>query len=481
MKKPIVWTIAGSDSGGFAGIQADLKTFQLFDVHGCSVITAITAQNRFDISATYFLPQEFVQAQINTLMNDLPPRAIKIGMLGNVSHLFHKKMTGPKIILDPIISSTSGHALHEKAFQHHLEKLEKFFPRVDVLTPNIHEAEKILGVTIRSYADVENAARKFLSSNIKSVLIKGGHFNDSHWAIDYWTDGQEAFWMSHARYTKNHFHGTGCTLSSAITAALGLGYDIKNAIVMGKMLITKAIRESVDDGLSYTDLPRTTEDLPYLSHVPISEEPKSFPSCGQNSLGLYPVVDSAKWLKKLLPLGITTIQLRNKNLTGCALEQEIQQAIEIANAYQARLFINDYWDLAIKHQAYGVHLGQEDLQYADINAIHSAGLRLGISTHSYEEVVRAHALRPSYMAFGPIFATTSKIMPFAPQGITKLQVFRDLLDYPLVAIGGINHHNLANVLATGVSGVAMISAITAAPDPISSTNELLKLMSEMRS
>ena len=178
-------------------------------------------------------------------------------------------------------------------------------------------------------------------------------------------------------------------------------------------------------------------------------------------------------MEKLLEAGVNTIQLRIKDKTGDVLEQEIIQAIQLAKTHKARLFINDYWQLALKHNAYGVHLGQEDLQSADLAALANAGIRLGISTHGYFEVARAHAIRPSYMAIGPIYETTSKLMPHQPQGLSELKRFCRLLDYPLVAIGGINLERLPDVLATEVTGVAVISAITKANDPVNEAKRWL--------
>lgn len=198
--------------------------------------------------------------------------------------------------------------------------------------------------------------------------------------------------------------------------------------------------------------------------------------CGPEPLGLYPIVDRATWLEKLLPLGVTTIQLRIKDLQGAALEQEIKQSISLARQYSARLFINDYWQLAILHGAYGIHLGQEDLNVANIAAIYQAGLRLGISTHSDDEVERACAVKPSYIAFGPVYSTTSKIMSYGPQGIDQLKYRVCTLNYKIVAIGGINRERLPDVLATGVDGIALISAITHSEDPIATTQEFLKII-----
>jgi thiamine-phosphate diphosphorylase len=133
-----------------------------------------------------------------------------------------------------------------------------------------------------------------------------------------------------------------------------------------------------------------------------------FPSCDDKPLGIYPIVDRARKLKPLYECGITTAQLRVKDLSGSELEDEVVCAIELSRQYNVRFFLNDYWQLAIKHQAYGVHLGQEDIQECDIQAIHNANLRLGISSHTPKEIEIALGFEPSYLAIGPIFEPISK-------------------------------------------------------------------------
>ena len=197
---------------------------------------------------------------------------------------------------------------------------------------------------------------------------------------------------------------------------------------------------------------------------------KSFKPCSR--LGLYPVIESSAWVEKLLPLGVKTIQLRIKERTE-TLDEEIIKSIALAKRYGALLSINDHWELAIRYGAQAVHLGHEDLDTADLDAIRKAGLFLGLSTHNQEEVDRACSIGPSYIACGPIYATNSKMMPYSPQGIDALNHWRKVLDYPLVAIGGINLGRIPEVMATGVDGVALIAAITQAADPISATRDLL--------
>ncbi len=185
-----------------------------------------------------------------------------------------------------------------------------------------------------------------------------------------------------------------------------------------------------------------------------------FLNCGIRPLGIYPVVDRAYKLTALYEAGITTTQLRVKDMQGSDLEAEIVEAIRISSEYNARLFINDFWELAIKHKAYGVHLGQEDIQDADIKAIHWADLRLGISTHTNEEINIALEFEPSYVAIGPIYKTDSKEMVYNPVGLKDLNAWSKCVDYPIVAIGGINLGNMEEVLNVGAAnGIAMIAGV----------------------
>ncbi len=194
-------------------------------------------------------------------------------------------------------------------------------------------------------------------------------------------------------------------------------------------------------------------------------------------LGLYPVVDSVLWIERLLAAGVRTLQLRIKDGDDRQIEAAVRDAIALGKQYGARLFINDYWRLAIKYNAYGVHLGQEDLDVADLDAIRHAGLRLGLSTHDDAELDRALALRPSYIALGHIFPTQTKEMPSAPQGIAELKRHLARLQHiPTVAIGGISLARVPEVLATGVGSIAVVSAITQAEDWQAATRQLLALV-----
>lgn len=178
-------------------------------------------------------------------------------------------------------------------------------------------------------------------------------------------------------------------------------------------------------------------------------------------IGFYPIVDHVNWLKILAKLEVKTIQLRLKNLTQIDLERQIEEASRISQNYNLSLFINDHWELAVKYQCFGVHLGQEDLDIANINIINEAGLRLGISTHNYVELARSLTLNPSYIALGPIYPTTTKKMKFSEQGLIKLKIWRKLCqNTQLVAIGGIFASQMSDIWKCKVDGVAVVSYVT---------------------
>ncbi len=239
---PIAWTIAGSDSGGGAGIQADLKVMNAFGIHGCSVITALTAQNTLGVSSVEPASMHMLQAQLLALKSDLPAAAIKTGMLGSaetcrmlVEYFAALPSPCPPLVCDPILKSTSGTNLLDPAAIDLL--LHGLFPHVTVLTPNIPEAETLLGQAITS---VEHAAERLLAKGVQSVLIKGGHASGDE-CRDYWTDGTQSFWLSSPRIETRATHGTGCILSAAIASAIALGQSIPDAVVTAKTFLNQCL------------------------------------------------------------------------------------------------------------------------------------------------------------------------------------------------------------------------------------------------
>ena len=197
-------------------------------------------------------------------------------------------------------------------------------------------------------------------------------------------------------------------------------------------------------------------------------------------IGFYPVGPTAAWVERLLGWGVRTIQLRIKTAdhTPAEISAQIIAAIKAGKAVPgAQVFINDHWQLALAANAYGVHLGQEDLDTADIETLRSADIRLGLSTHTPAELARAKAVQPSYLAIGPIYPTTLKVMPYEPVGLARLAEWAKLAaPYPVVAIGGISLERLPGVLACGVDGVAVVSAVTLAVNPRQAALDGLALM-----
>jgi thiamine-phosphate pyrophosphorylase len=191
----------------------------------------------------------------------------------------------------------------------------------------------------------------------------------------------------------------------------------------------------------------------------------AFASCPKQ-LGLYAVLPNAQWIARMAKAGVPTVQLRFKSEDKAAVAKEVTAAVAATQGTNTLLFINDHWEEAIAAGAYGVHLGQEDMQEAPLEKIRSAGLRLGLSTHGYAEMLLADRHSPSYIALGAVFPTTLKRMVTAPQGLGRLERYAQLMqNYPLVAIGGIDLERLPAVVKTGVGSVAVVRAITESESP----------------
>lgn len=217
--------------------------------------------------------------------------------------------------------------------------------------------------------------------------------------------------------------------------------------------------------------------FPHVRHAALASPdhpPSAFAPCPAD-LGLYAVLPSADWIEKVVPLNVPTVQLRFKSDDAAAVKAEIVRAANAAKGSSSRLFINDHWRVAVDHHAacggdsgiYGIHLGQEDLDEADLDAIRASGLRLGVSTHGYAEMLRVAAIAPSYLALGAIFPTTTKVMPTQPQGMGRFQSYVKLMKPvipSLVGIGGVNGGNMREVLDVGVGSAAVVRAITEAND-----------------
>lgn len=247
MKK--VLTIAGSDSSGGAGIQADLKTMSSHKVYGMSVITALTAQNTTGVFGVLEATPEFVSQQLDAVFIDIYPDAVKIGMVSNkeiISAIADKlkEYKAKNIVLDPVMVATSGSKLFKDDSIDML--ISKLMPLATVITPNIHEAEVLCGFEIKNKENMKQAALKISESYCGCILIKGGHLTDCSDDLLY-EDG-EFTWYEQAKINNPNTHGTGCTLSSAIACNLAEGFSIKESIQNAKNYITGALKANLNLG-----------------------------------------------------------------------------------------------------------------------------------------------------------------------------------------------------------------------------------------
>lgn len=239
--KPRVLTVAGSDSGGGAGIQADLKTMLALGVHGMSVVTAVTAQNSRGVQGAWQLPAEAVRAQYRSVVDDIGVQAVKTGMLASAElvALVAELIAGTDApaVVDPVGVSKHGDPLLADSALDAMR--ERLLPVATVATPNLDEVAQLTGVRVRSEDELRPAAAAVLAYGPKWVLIKGGHLPGD--AVDLLTDGSQEHWLRAPRYDNRHTHGTGCTLASAIASQLAKGQSVPEAVRAAKEYVTGAI------------------------------------------------------------------------------------------------------------------------------------------------------------------------------------------------------------------------------------------------
>jgi hydroxymethylpyrimidine/phosphomethylpyrimidine kinase len=241
---PIALTIAGSDSGGGAGIQADLKTFAMHGVFGTSVVTALTAQNTLRVQAVQPTPADFTAAQLDALLADLPPRAVKTGMLatvGNIRRIAARADALPNLVVDPVLVSSSGHRLFEPAAER--AYLDTLFPHATVVMPNLREAAVLTGRELSTVDDMVAAAASLAQTGARWVIVKGGHLDGPGAADVVYHDGTVDILTADRVETTNN-HGTGCTFSAALAARLALGFPLPEAISGAKTYVHRGLTES---------------------------------------------------------------------------------------------------------------------------------------------------------------------------------------------------------------------------------------------
>jgi hydroxymethylpyrimidine kinase/phosphomethylpyrimidine kinase/thiamine-phosphate diphosphorylase len=471
-----IWTLGGHDPNAVAGVQADLLTARTLGVMTRTLIGSFTAQSDRRVSLSEPVPKPWLKAQWQTLREQEKPAAIKLGLLNHRELLVFLRealaeIPDVPVIADPVLTSSSGHNFSRETMVAAWREL--LFSRLTLLTPNIPETEQLLGYRVDDPETVVRAAADLRSWGLKAVLIKGGHSNAQEPA-DYFDDGERPFYLIGKRVNRD-YRGTGCTLATAICAQLSKGLSLRDAVVTAHGFLQTTLARSAAQESRYLQYEAKPFRLSGLSYHSAEVLPQAFAPASR--IGFYPIVPDISWLKRLVDAGVPSIQLRMKDVPADQVLTSVREAVEYCRERGVQLFINDYWQLAIECHAFGVHLGQEDLDRLtprEIRTLQKSGLRLGVSTHSYEEAARAVALQPSYIALGPIFHTTCKSMAFGPQGMERVREWKDLCgDIPLVAIGGLKLEHSPTLLRYGASGLSAITDVLAHENPEARVQEWL--------
>jgi hydroxymethylpyrimidine kinase/phosphomethylpyrimidine kinase/thiamine-phosphate diphosphorylase len=480
---PIIWSIAGNDSGGGAGLGADIRAAAAWGVHLCPVVAAITAQNSQGVQLVQATAPEVLEAQLTALAQDLPPAVIKTGLLGSAENVRivaqwvqRLRPTHPhlQLVVDPVLRSSSGSDLADEALL--AAYRQDLLPLADLVTPNQSEAQR-LGLQVNE----EPRSRP-------SLCVTGGDAPDQpDWSMDWVQSPQAVGWLALPRVATAHNHGTGCTFATSAAAALALGFVMADALVLAKMATTAALKRGYAAGAGAGPVAATAHFandpslMPYMSwgaalpaicHAPPVTTATPAP-CTQPAAtladGIYAIADSLPRLETLLEAGAKLLQLRIKrpeqadNAWLTQLQSDISTAVAMAAGYGAQLFINDHLGAAIQAKASAVHLGQEDwaalpetMRRALLKKCHAGSMALGISSHSLWELARARSLSPTYIACGPVWATTTKDMPWLPQGLDNLSWWAHMAGCPVVGIGGVLEYAQATQIAQSGAAAACI-------------------------
>lgn len=488
MTTPILWSIAGTDSGGGAGLAADQRAADALGVHCCTVVAGITAQSTTEVTHIEATPPAVLQAQLDTLAADMPPRVIKTGLLGSADNVrvlaaFVDRVRQQQplaLVVDPVLRASTGAALADAELRAAYRDL--LLPRATVITPNQAEAVALLGAP--SARDIPAQARALRALGCEAVVITGGDAGAtgplSGLSLDWLDTPQATGWLSLPRERTPHNHGTGCTFASALASVLALGWVLADAAVLAKMVATFALRHARAVGRGVG---------PVIARSGFATEPSLLPQLSLDerapdlwctrvrgrSPGVYAIVDSAERVEAVLAARPTvdTVQLRLKRPTGTddatwqvQLHDAITRSQRAANAAGVPLVINDHWQAALQAGARALHLGQEDLMalspddHAQLAAARARGVQLGVSSHSLWELCRAAALQPDLIACGPVWPTTTKDMPWHPQGLDNLAWWAHMAPAPVVGIGGVlEPAQLQAMAAAGAAGGCVVRGL----------------------
>ncbi|XP_023645275.1 thiamine biosynthetic bifunctional enzyme TH1, chloroplastic isoform X2 [Capsella rubella] len=434
-KVPQVLTVAGSDSGAGAGIQADLKVCAARGVYCASVITAVTAQNTRGVQSVHLLPPEFVSEQLKSVLSDFEFDVVKTGMLPSteiVEVLLQNLSEFPvrALVVDPVMVSTSGHVLAGSSILSIFR--ERLLPIADIITPNVKEASALLGgAQIKTVAEMRSAAKLLHEMGPRFVLVKGGDLPNSSESVDVFFDGKEFHELRSPRIATRNTHGTGCTLASCIAAELAKGSSMLSAVKVAKRFVDNA--------------------LDYSKNMVIG-------TGRMNKKWNRSIVDA---VKAAIEGGATIIQLREKEAETREFLEEAKSCVGICRSHGVCLLINDRIDIALACDADGVHVGQSDMPVDQVRSLLGPDKIIGVSCKTPEQAHQAWKDGADYIGSGGVFPTNTKANN-RTIGLDGLETVCKASKLPVVAIGGIGISNAESVMqinAPNLKGVAVVSAL----------------------
>lgn len=486
---PRVMLISGSDSGGGAGLQADIKTCTACGSFTTNAVAAITVQNTVGVESIYSIPSDIVRDQIKYVYSDIGADCIKIGMLGSVDNVMAvsetvKRMPSrPPIVLDPVLASSSGSSLAEQGIIDAMK--ECLFPVATIVTPNIPEAMHLLDDTfvIDSVDSMKRAAEKLYELGPRYVLIKGGHLQDgSPNAIDVLFDGKEFVEFSTPLLNPTNNHGTGCSLASAIASYVSQGENVLHAVDKAKKFVWRAIERSsgLDIGqgaqkpmnISYDqyDWPRSPKTDRIPNPIDVSLYAVTSPSTTSEDRTDEEILQT---VQSVISGGATVIQIRDKVSEGGRLTRIVSKIVQLCKPAGIKVIVNDRVDVAIAADACGVHVGQGDIPAALVRKMIGQDKILGVSCKTVDLAIKAQHDGADYVGCGATYPTTTKDSSVI--GTHGVRQIKENVSIPVVAIGGIDDTNASRTLQeSGADGVAVVRAIFNAADIKSATSCLLK-------
>jgi len=485
-------TIAGSDSGGGAGIQADLKTFAALGVYGSSVITAITAQNTRGVINSAGIATTLVDEQLEAVLSDIGADAIKTGMLYDddivqaiVNRLKFYKV--PCLVVDPVMVATSGDTLLNYRGIDALR--DKLLPQAAFITPNREEASALCGFYIESAQDLPKAAREIHHMGADFVIITG--IQEGGQCIDYCYDGSEFNRIIGPIIETANTHGTGCSYSAALTAYVARGASAWTAVSMAKKFVVSGLRYAYQVGKGRGPLNHLAAFFPgklddqYILEIRASafhdwgNRPPLYDKPLLNVIIGGPLCegqDYAELTRIAVANGASLIQLREKDWDTRQLVDTAVNMARVCHEHGALFVVNDRVDVAAASGADGVHIGQDDLNPFMARALLGPEKIIGVSAGNITEALAAVADGADYLGVGPVYPTASKECRNDAGGPELVAEITARVPVPIIAIGGITPENTRPLIKAGAVGVAVISAILAATDPVQVIREFIEVL-----